>query len=335
MQLSLSVANHSRVFIGHMVFDLFRDRIVRGNGDGPFVAVNDILIKPITRMQSGTAGLLRFLSNFTDMSYETQPNDFGNMIAGVDFSMGDLRVGNLTTVVAPIELLSPTTQGSTLWNDLMMSPSSPETIDLRLALRLAIDGEESPWTMNDEIDFKVSLNSMAVTGKIKALVETTKFLRMPLGQIFDINCWLATIPPQDGVRLFSTYFAFVGMDMDAECIACSDGLGLLPNILSIFRSTGAVGLLGTRLSSLTKSIVESNDPLHTVVDRMISEAQYSCPVSSQYDPDYAAPEYPPIGYPELTGTDLDTLLLASMLGKFQKYERMSESSSLLTFVIDS
>lgn len=299
-----------------MAYRIFQDRVVRGTVGDPFAAINDALINPLTKMQSGLPGSLRFPSDFVNVAIETRANDFGNLVKGVGFSMGDLRIDHLASVVAPVELVSPTTQASTLWNDLMMSPGSAEAIELSIALRLAIDGEDSPLTMDDEIDFKIKLDTMALTGKIQALIQSSKFLRMPFGHVFNIDCWLATIDSPDGLSVFSTYASFVGMDIDANCVSCSEGLGLLPTMLGIFRSAGAVQLLGSRLSSLTKSVVEGTDPLHTMLNRMLSEAQYSCPVSPQYDPDFVKPDYPPLGLPALTSTDLDTLLFATMLGKF-------------------
>ena len=314
-----------------MAFDLFQDRIVQGSVGDPFVSLNDVLIKPVTEMQSGTAGRLQFPSNFLDLSIETHSMGFGSLISGVGLSMGNIRIDNLASVVAPVELLSPTTQASTLWNDVTMSPGSPEAIELRVAFRLAIDGEDSPLAMNDEIDFKISLNTMALSGEVQASVESSKFLRMPLGHIFNIDCWLATMASPGGLDVSSIATSLVGLKLEADCVACSDAQFYLQSMFIIFGTAGAVELLGSRLSSLAESILEGDGPIQQLVDRMLSEAQYACPVSSQYDPDFVQPDYPPLGFPNLTPTDLDTLLFTAMLGEFgSNRERTSSSLFCLT-----
>ena len=258
--------------LGHMVYNLFQDRIVKKSGEDGYLAINDILLKPVTKRQSRKEGMINFPADFVSISFNhTDPSsEFGTMMSGIDFSLGDLRVTNLASVVPPLRFLDPTTKATTLWNDFLFSPKSEKTVDVHLSFRLKIDGVDSPWKMNDEIGFTVSTDAMALTGELTALVETSKFLRLPLKHIFNPGCWLALIhAPEFGddghivsdgtmnLGLSSTYAYFSEIDIEAECVVCSKGMRLLPRMLDIFKTTGAVRVLGARLSEVTKTIMES------------------------------------------------------------------------------
>ena len=298
----------------------------KSSEDG-YLAINDIILKPVTKRQSGTEGMIKFPSDFVSISLNhTDPStEFETMISGIDFSLGDLRINNLASVVPPIRFLDPTTKATTLWNDFLLSPKSEKTVDVQLSLRLKIDGVDSPWKMNDEIGFTISTDAMALTGELTALIETSKFLRLPLKHIFNPSCWLALIhAPEFGddghivsdgtinLGLSSTYAYFSEIDIEAECVVCSKGMRLLPRMLDIFKTTGAVRVLGARLSEVTKTIMESGS-VRTVIGRVLHEAPFSCPVSSKYDPNATFVDYPSLNFPGLSATDIDTILFATLL----------------------
>ena len=298
-----------------------------GRGDNEALPINDILVKPFTQGQSGIEGSLLFPSDFVSVSLKLPSrNAVRNLVSGVEFAMGNIRIDNLATVVNPLILLEPTSEATALRNDILVMPGSPKAVDLHLTLDLIIDGGDSPWNMSDTIDFGIHINSVAFGGKLTALIETSKFLRLPIQHVFNINCWIAMIPSpemdSDGsfvrdelvpLGLSSVSAILSGVGIDASCDDCSAGLGLLPEVLEIFESTGAVRLLGERLSAMTKTIIEGQNPFHTMIDRMLWQAPFSCPVSSKYDPDVVFADYPKMAVPSLSATDLDTLLFSTIL----------------------
>lgn len=312
--------------VGHLVFDLFQSRVVKGSGQDGFVTINDVLVKPLTKLQSGVEGLLRFESDLVSLSVSMDADSaLASIVSSLDFSVADLRVDHLDSIVAPISLIEPMPHPVQFWNDIKVSPGRLETLDFHLKLRLAVDGSDSPFTMNDEIDFSLSMDSARLMTGLAATVETTNFLRLPLRHVFDVNCWLALIPaPEiDGAGSFlindswrlslrHAWFDLSGVDIDARCLSCSGGFGLLPRLLTVFRNSGAVDLLGTRIGSLFNTLVAS-DTLQTLIDRQLYEAPYFCPVSPQYNPNATLPDYATLGLPELTSVDLDTLAFASLM----------------------
>lgn len=309
-----------------MIYKIFQDRVINAPGeDSGYLAINDMLIKPWTKGQSGVEGLLRFDSDFLSISLDTSAGgEFASMISSVDFSMGNARVENLSTIISPIKLLTPNYEAHSLWNDMTASPRTQEGINFNVLVRLALGGGNSPWTMDDEIDLSVTLDALGIVGSLNALVETSKFLRLPLKHAFNLNCWLSMIPPpevgEDAIvneetvklALSGVYTYLVGMDINAACLDCSPGLGLLPRMLEIFRTAGAVRHLGTRLSELGRTLVQG-DTLQSLFNNMLTNAPYLCPVNPKFDPDAVSSEQGFFGISDLTATDLDTLLFGTVL----------------------
>ena len=329
-----------------MIFGVFQDRIVGGGDGSGSVALNDALVNPITTAQSGTSGELFFEGSFISIAIDSLgDNEFATMISGLNFSAGDTRITNLASLVPPISLMEPTMKPRALWNTLRFSDGIPETVDMNITLRLNIDGNESPWTMNDEVVFRASFDGVVLSGELQALVETSKFLRLPLKHVFDLDCWLSMIPPPEvdlsgefivddtlQLGLISLSPVLKGFSLGATCVTCSNGLAYLPSLLFIFQSAGAMDLLGSRLGFLAKSIFLGRNPVQVLVDRMLFEASYACPVSPRYDEDRIVPQYPPLGFPDLSATDVDTLLFATMLFGQVGLVAISENHRMYSYV---
>ena len=103
--------------LGHFAFQLIQDRFSQAESDG-LPGINQMLIRPFTLKQSGTEGLFRFPKTLFQVGGNKSAssaralrlvNFLAKLGGAMSFSMGDIRVTNLDTIVNPMELLNLTT----------------------------------------------------------------------------------------------------------------------------------------------------------------------------------------------------------------------------------
>ena len=335
-----------------MLYGMVRDSLTDA-GDGGEPAINEMLIRPFTEEQSGTPGTLRFEDTLLKFGGKGEDED-GSSGAGrslqvdgdgddddgleLNFTLSDLRITNLDTIVPPLELLELTNSPTTLRNSLNMGNGTAGR-PLEVSFRLGI-GMGDSWT---EVDMVASIDSLSLFADISAQIDAAAFFELPLSSILNFNCWLSALDAVEldsngvavdpaaarGLSLAAFSTSMTSLQFGTDCIACEDaGTGLLPDLVQILEDTGAVGTLGDRLPELMESVLKS-DALQTTLDRLIADAPRFCPSSPLYEGEDAEPtEYDFFDFPALSAKSIDTVLFAGVMVAESAFIMFAETQRL-------
>jgi len=155
-------------------------------------------------------------------------------------------------------------------------------------------------------DFDLSLDIHAATVVFTVLMKISemRFVKFPLRDMLNLNCWLATIPPPE---LDSHGFRYQGseptaglaaldviisqMNLNLNCLNCSSPA--LIEFSELLSTPGSAEDLTEVTNRVIDSVAESlgGDFLQDQINRLLVEAPSHCGHSSNYNPDA-----PPIVY---------------------------------------
>ena len=333
--------------VGHLAYDLIQDRFneVAANG---LPKINEILIEPFTKSQSGVPGMIQFPIKLFEFGTNGNTNaralvndPLFNSTGALHFSLGNISVSNANSIAFPMELLNLTDSSSVLRNKFLMGVGSPLNFTFHVSA-----GFEN--TLN-EIDIIMSMEALSLAADIGATIDANRFLQFPLGNILNYNCWLASLQAveldAEGVALDSTgarsltlvKFAssILSLVVSAKCIACSSpGTMLLPEILQILNDVEAISTLRDRLPSVLDSLSMSSTT-QTFFDRLVADAPKFCPSSPSYSVDAVKMKYEALGFPALTTESIDTLLYTGILAVEVAFIVFAETQRLSNTTITS
>lgn len=144
--------------------------------------------------------------------------DLNGLNADIAVAISDLRISNLDTMAAPIQLLAPMNGESSNLNNSMSIGVSPDP--LRASLKLLVFREGDQTTIDNELEIGISLSGLSILIDILAKMEEPPFLSFPLRDMFNVNCWFATIatPELDeyGLRIGEATMGIEDMAMFVE-----------------------------------------------------------------------------------------------------------------------
>ena len=240
-------------------------------------------IASMTKNQSGVEGDLYWEDYLFKQSVTV---DLNGLNAAISVAISDLRISNLDTMAAPIQLLAPMNGETSNLNNSMSIGVGPDA--LRASLTLLVFGEGDKTTVDNEIELGISLSGLSMIVDLLAKMEEPPFLNFPMRDIFNVNCWMATIvtPQLDeyGLRIGELTMGIEDMAMFVEeakfemnCISCSSPL--LLEIEQLFSSeqgvTDATKTVNAILETLSRFL--EGEYVQHMIDKMLYEAPYQCP----------------------------------------------------------
>ena len=240
-------------------------------------------IASMTKNQSGVEGDLYWEDYLFKQSVTV---DLNGLNAAISVAISDLRISNLDTMAAPIQLLAPVNGETSNLNNSMSIGVGPDA--LRASLTLLVFGEGDKTTVDNEIELGISLSGLSMIVDLLAKMEEPPFLNFPMRDIFNVNCWMATIvtPQLDeyGLRIGELTMGIEDMAMFVEeakfemnCISCSSPL--LLEIEQLFSSeqgvTDATKTVNAILETLSRFL--EGEYVQHMIDKMLYEAPYQCP----------------------------------------------------------
>lgn len=329
--------------IGHVAYKLIIDRLSEEDDDG-LPQINEMLVRRITAAQSGEEGTMRFPQTLFEFGVNSSSTGVQarslqenkttlNLIDGLSFSLGDIRVSNLDTIVNPMELLNMTGNPYVLRNSAGLGTDTERNITLTIRVAAGFNDE-----MN-EIDLVASIESLSFLADISALMDANAFLKFPLGEVLNYNCWLAALQAVEldefgfainstsrrslAIEDFSTSISSFGIS--SNCITCvSPGAQLLSELLQIQKNVGAISTLENRIPSFLRSFAMS-DTSQTYFDRLVADASNLCPSSPTYSPEAVRTKYDAVGFPALSGESIDTLLFSGVIAAEVAFVMLAET----------
>jgi hypothetical protein len=296
--------------------------------DDGSLTINSILIQPMTQSQSGVHGMVRFDSTMLSFSQDQIPNELlGLFMQRFKISLFDTRIRNIDTLMPPASALMPNNSPHLLSNLVNLGPRPDKLINVTLGMLLAVDGEDSPLNMHNEMDISASFAETSIFADLFATVGASGLLHFPLRDVLNPSCWLATLPAptldENGIRIkgsdlslsLSNFFlGFSRLNLGVECIKCSSqGVAVLPELIDILNQTGATRIFNFRMSEIAEEVLRG-PWLQTQIDRFLGEAPQFCPHHPNYNESAVAKNYDALSsFPVLSAKAVDTLLYSGVI----------------------
>ena len=240
-------------------------------------------VASMTKGQSGSEGQLYWEDSLFKQSVTV---DLNGLNAAITVDVSELRISNIDTIAAPIELLSPVNAEASKLNNSMTIGVGPDSI--KASLKLLVFGEGDKTTVDNEMELGISLSGLFMMLDILAKMEEPSFLNFPLKDALNVNCWLATMttPEMDnyGIRIGEVTVGISDMAMLVEeaqfeinCISCSSPL--LIEVEQLFKSEEGVTDATTTVNAILETLSRfmQGDYVQNMIDKMLYEAPYQCP----------------------------------------------------------
>jgi Paraquat-inducible protein A len=264
--------------------------------------INDAIIDPLTELQSNETGTISFPGNLLDLNAGFS---IEGLAANVRFEVSDVRIENLNTVGEPLRLLDPVSMEPYVLDNALTAGTSitPLRLAAHVLLEVIGDGELNVY---DEVTLSVDITAATVALLVFLKLRSDQFVRFPIGNILNLNCWLATMPATEldsrGVRVNDqdTFASVQRLNLDLErialdvkCINCSS-----PLLFDLSASLTAPGAVEDATKSANKvldyfiALVEG-EFLQNKIDRLLNEAPMKCPHSPEFVDNPIKPIYTP------------------------------------------
>ena len=244
---------------------------------------------------------------------------FGGLDAGIAFSLSDARIENLNSFGTPFSILDPVRgEPNLLNNTATIGVSEP----LRLGARFLLNIETGGEVIKNDFELSADMHSASLVLTALIKMAESRFAAFPLGDILNLDCWMATILPPSmdefGIRMEGVD-ATAGLDefmltmkqinMNLTCVECTSAV--LQNMAELW-SSPEVSVEMTEMINEAVSYLGSvlgDGFLQIEIDRRLNDASRRCPHSPQYQEGFTSIEYAPLE----TNTESDGTSLAVML----------------------
>ena len=314
--------------IGPMAMDMVNSQLLSLDEKGS-LKVNSIAIQPMTKVQSGTAGMLQFPSDIFSLVKDDIAHAFWSAFAQrMELRAYNTRIKNLDTIREPISLLLPSPDDPQLLQNNFNIGKSSHWLSGSVRVLLDIAGGGSPLWMRNEIDIGISVASTGLIADTLVYVSERRLMELPLRDVTKGKCWLATIPAplidEYGFRvderkynsglLFSDLGLFLdSLQLYASCISCtSSGLLKVPQVMQHLDDLGAITSFKDRLVNFAVSLFEGQW-MQSKIDRILIDAPKKCPHDPAYDENFKTTEYADMSLPPLTRDALELFIYTASL----------------------
>ncbi|KAL3919794.1 MAG: hypothetical protein SGILL_003576 [Bacillariaceae sp.] len=303
--------------MAYTAMELVTDNLLNVDPVTGSASINTMLIDPVTSSQSGTDGAIEFNGNL----FETGSRiSVGGLDADIQLRAGDIKIRNLNTVTQPLELLQTVPEEPYHLNNTVTMGIENRPIHFSGRFFFGIDGGDDNEIKND-LELSMDLDTASVVLMAMLKISNSNLLGFPLSDIFNLNCWIATIPApaldSRGIRveeddvtaaLEEIVASVSNMNLNMSCIECSSpGMLELSDLLSTKDAQqGATESANSLLQTASRFL--SGNFLQVQIDRILADAARKCPHSPEFDPNASAIEYQALEAPE-NDSDISFLLL--------------------------
>lgn len=276
--------------------------------------INKMVLKPLTKSQSGTAGTISQQELF-DFVKEQVSSKVEYFVDRFRLAAYNLRVENIDTITAPFTVLEPTTSSYTLTNMINFGPVEDRDLTMKVRMLMELEGG-TPLDMKNEFDLIVSVPSSTLSADFFAKIDGEKFGSFPLQDIANSACWFEKIERSNfkpEISIPSFILSFADFNVGAECIACeSEGVAILPELTKLLDQTGGVRTLSKRLEMLADEVVMGGY-VQDMLNRLAMDSAKNCPHSRWYTPGSNETSFSGIGFPDLSQEAIETIIYTAAL----------------------
>lgn len=313
--------------------------------DAGMPLINQRIIRPMTIEQSGVAGTFVMKDSLFQYGMDDKRRslqvDEGSFPFNI--SLGNLRISNMDTIVAPLDLLELTDSPTVLRNTISLgnTVSNSTKRPLTFSFAVAVGMGKTSWT---ELDMSLSIDSLGLSADVGANVDSEQLFNLPLSSLLEFRCWLTALQSVElnsdgvavnptaprGLSLVDFTASLSSLQLETTCLDCQDaGTILLPELMQIIKETGSVDLLGKQLPELMESVLMGGGGIQTTLDRLIADSPRYCPSNPSYVGKDAVPtEYEFFDFPALSAQSIDTILFTAILVAESGFVMFAETQRL-------
>jgi hypothetical protein len=281
--------------------------------------INEALIVPYTRGQSGIEGELNFPRDVFTFQADDVPQ-FG--IDTMKIKASTPRIRNLDTIASPIELLSPNATHGYVLHNMVTVGTSAEPFQFSMKGLVSLTGDPA-LEMDNEMEVSVSFVETELIASLLAKVNAANLFQFQIGEIGNSDCWLAALvgtlideqgaiatAGETGLLLENILLSMSSVRFGVECLSCSSpGLDILPEVLDTLDTEGVAEVLERRVIDLGLDLVRSEYFQH-YVNSLLVDGSLRCPHSPAFVSANATSDYPVPSLPALTYDSLETVAFA-------------------------
>jgi hypothetical protein len=280
--------------------------------------INEIVVAPLTKAQSGNEGTLRFPLEVVNLEMSEMVSQFG--LKSLDFKVFDPAIENMDTLGAPVKLLEPNSTDAHVLDSHAAFGSQSKRF--RLGLKALFKTEGDPLLqMSNNLDIFVEFAESEVWAAFMAKLNSESLFNFPLRDVTNLNCWLSIFAAPDsimenketGFSFHSFLLSAPSLSLNVSCTQCSSpSLMILPEILSSFDAAGISDILEAGLVMLGLDLLQGDFP-QRYINAVLLESRKHCPHSPEYVGTEASSPFPTLHSPSLSYASLETIAFALFL----------------------
>jgi len=254
---------------------------------------NEIVVEPLIDSKGNEPGTIDYVG---DLLTGEERIKIGGLDINVQFRAYDAQIKNMNTIGAPLDLFGGILEEAYTLNNTLTVGVGKKPLEFSSKIALSLKGDAG-IDISNAINLSLELTNANVIFSSLAKIANARLFAFPLSDVFDLNCWLATIPAPDldprGVRYsesrstasVSHLEAYIGeLTLKAKCISCtSPRMTELTDLLSSLDAQNETTSVANALLDYVTQLISGN-LLQVQLDRAISEAAFKCPHSPIYDP---------------------------------------------------
>jgi len=275
------------------IMNILNDQVFSALNDDGLSKINDWLISPWTKEQSGIEGSIKF-DTLLDLNKERVELDIWKSFADyLRLSISNFSISGLDTVRGPLKILEPSSiSGYLLENGLSLGSSDGDMnrqLNASFQFGIEVGDDTSPLATNNVMDLALTMPSVDIVAVLFATIKEGRFMKYPLKDILNFSCWLSMIPVSSK-SLIDVGLAMHYMDMifdmvaNTKCVECSNPwLEELNSIVDFLDKNDFIGDLKSKALSIGRDLLEG-DWVQGMVDKQIIQASQLCP----HDPSFGS-----------------------------------------------
>lgn len=158
--------------------------------------------------------------------------------------------------------------------------------------------------LHNDLDISLDLSQATVSLIAMLKVAASRFFEFPMRDLFNLDCWLATIPAPEldnrGIRSFdveptaflSEFVASIAeLNLTISCVDCSSPrMAELADLLSSREAQDVATDTANQIVDYFEKLMKGNF-LQVQIDRALNDASKRCPHSPNYEPDFVSTSY--------------------------------------------
>jgi hypothetical protein len=267
------------------------------------LGINGYVIGPLTNSTSGVEGTISIpgvLYNFT--TNEENQLEFKTLVNRFEFSMFDLRIENLNTIMHPMAVLQPVNHPYITESTVNIGPLDGAPLNVTVGMHMSLDIADSPLAMNNTLSVGLSVASIELFLELLTMISTNNLLNFQLGDGLDVNCYFATLPAPDldlkgyrvkgskqlGIEVRKFLAKMSDLRLSIDCQYCNHGFEALSEMVDVFDRSGVTDILSYRIPLVLEEFAIS-ETMQVHFDRWVFNAPYACPHRAESKTMYTSP----------------------------------------------